>query len=360
MLRGRRSCAISERSTLSPFVSSSLLHPLTPLFPLDASHSPVTPLFPLHTQKQGGTPPLLWYDRPFHFGISSCSIFSRCSFFCRPSPLCARSLPRPGRGVRRLSRPGRDGESSFRRLLWLATGHSLARRSSSGGGPLSPIIPALAQTRGGGQKAHSLPHRGQPLPNVWYRLLCVPLHQVAIVGTPTFLRLHQPPCAIFRFPTWTTARLVYNANPPQLKEGNCDYTAGSCVQRLRWNRGGGFNHGRQRVRANQIGSRRPGRARRPGGCRRSAEGSDGGRDGVLPGWAGAVRGNRGRDQWDEQWSRSALQLEPVFVLPFAAGSRRIEPGAKPPDRRGHLEWGKEHCALVRHTKWPGPRGALQE
>jgi hypothetical protein len=27
---------------------------LTPLFPLDASHSPVTPLFPLHTEKQGG------------------------------------------------------------------------------------------------------------------------------------------------------------------------------------------------------------------------------------------------------------------------------------------------------------------
>ena len=37
-----------------PFVFSSLLRMLTPLFPLDANHSPATPLFPLHTQKQGG------------------------------------------------------------------------------------------------------------------------------------------------------------------------------------------------------------------------------------------------------------------------------------------------------------------
>jgi hypothetical protein len=56
MLRGRGSCAISERPTTSPFVSPSLLSLLTPLFPLDASHSPVTPLFPLHTQKEGGPP----------------------------------------------------------------------------------------------------------------------------------------------------------------------------------------------------------------------------------------------------------------------------------------------------------------
>src|SRR5208282_4934448 len=53
MLRGRGSCAISERPTASPFVSSSLSRPLTPLFPIDASHSPVTPLFPLDTQNRG-------------------------------------------------------------------------------------------------------------------------------------------------------------------------------------------------------------------------------------------------------------------------------------------------------------------
>jgi len=50
MLRGRRSCAISERSTPSP----TSQNPLSPLFPLHPGNSPVTPLFPLLTQKQGG------------------------------------------------------------------------------------------------------------------------------------------------------------------------------------------------------------------------------------------------------------------------------------------------------------------
>ncbi len=58
MLRGRRSCAISERPTLSPFVSPSLSHRLTLLFPLHPRNSPVTPLFPLLTQKQGGGAPI--------------------------------------------------------------------------------------------------------------------------------------------------------------------------------------------------------------------------------------------------------------------------------------------------------------
>jgi len=65
--RGRCRRAISDRPTplpralfargRSPFVSPSLFHPLTPLFPLDASHSPVTPLFPLDTQYRGVHPP---------------------------------------------------------------------------------------------------------------------------------------------------------------------------------------------------------------------------------------------------------------------------------------------------------------
>ena|SRR5271157_1119898 len=57
MLRGRYSYAISERPTPSLFVSPSLLPPLTPFFPLDASHSPVSPLFPLDTQNRGVYPP---------------------------------------------------------------------------------------------------------------------------------------------------------------------------------------------------------------------------------------------------------------------------------------------------------------
>src|SRR5208337_2140679 len=95
MLRGHRSCAISERPTSLPFAPPSLLHPLTPLFPLDASHSPVSPLFPLDTQNRGGTPlpraskGLLFYGQPFHFGVCPDSALPRCSPSCRPSFLCA-------------------------------------------------------------------------------------------------------------------------------------------------------------------------------------------------------------------------------------------------------------------------------
>jgi len=122
MLRGRCSCAISERSTASFFALPLLSCPLTPLFPLDASHSPVSPLFPLHTQKQGGTP-LLWYDQSFHFGVFLNPVFP-LRFPCLPSLPCALR-------VRRLSRPGRDGASSFRRFPLLAPRHS----------PPSSVIP---------------------------------------------------------------------------------------------------------------------------------------------------------------------------------------------------------------------------
>ena|SRR5208282_318894 len=50
MLRGRRSCTISERTTPAP----SSKNPLSPLFPLHPENLLVTPLFPLLTQKQGG------------------------------------------------------------------------------------------------------------------------------------------------------------------------------------------------------------------------------------------------------------------------------------------------------------------
>jgi hypothetical protein len=64
MLRGRCSCAISDRPTPLPraifakgqtsFAPPSSLHPLSPLFPLHPRNAPVTPLVPLLTQKQGG------------------------------------------------------------------------------------------------------------------------------------------------------------------------------------------------------------------------------------------------------------------------------------------------------------------
>src|SRR5208337_1712402 len=154
MLRGRRFCAISDRPTPSPFASSSLFPPLTPLFPLDASHSPVTPLFPLLTQKQGGTP-LPWYDQSCQFGITSNSIFSRCSPSRRPTLLRALS-------VRRLSRSGRDGESSF-------------------------------------NSGDSAPNSQIPAKNIESAYITVPLSIIIIniVGAPTFLSL-APPLSFFR------------------------------------------------------------------------------------------------------------------------------------------------------------------
>jgi hypothetical protein len=60
MLRGRCTYAISERPTLSPAIENLL----TPLFPLDTSHSPVTPLFPLDTRNRGVHPPSDMTIRP--------------------------------------------------------------------------------------------------------------------------------------------------------------------------------------------------------------------------------------------------------------------------------------------------------
>jgi len=50
MLRGRCSCAISER----PTPSSTLKTPLSLIIPVYPRNSPVSPIIPVHTQKQGG------------------------------------------------------------------------------------------------------------------------------------------------------------------------------------------------------------------------------------------------------------------------------------------------------------------
>src|SRR5208283_779581 len=50
MLRGRCSCAISERPTPSPAPKK----PLSPIIPVHPGNSPVSPIIPVHTQKQGG------------------------------------------------------------------------------------------------------------------------------------------------------------------------------------------------------------------------------------------------------------------------------------------------------------------
>jgi len=65
MLRGRCSCAISERPgapsgthrtrpTPSPFAVPSLFRMLSPTIPVHPRNAPVSPIIPIHTQKQGG------------------------------------------------------------------------------------------------------------------------------------------------------------------------------------------------------------------------------------------------------------------------------------------------------------------
>ena len=49
MLRGRRSCAISDR----PTPSSAPKNPLSPIIPVHTRRPPVSPIIPVHTQKQG-------------------------------------------------------------------------------------------------------------------------------------------------------------------------------------------------------------------------------------------------------------------------------------------------------------------
>jgi hypothetical protein len=170
MLRGRCCCAISGRSRPSSLASPSLLRPLTPLFPLHPRNSLVSALFPLLTQKQGGTP-LLRYDQSFHFGISSCAIFSLRSFFCCSAFLCALRVLR--------------GESSFRRFPLLATSHSsLATKSN--------YSRTYAKTGGGGTSIQMCSPATLLFSST---MLTIQLSQ--IVGAPTFpfLRAAQTPPA---------------------------------------------------------------------------------------------------------------------------------------------------------------------
>src|SRR5208337_354865 len=54
MLRGRCSCAISERLAPSPFALPSLFRLLSPTIPVHQRNAPVSPIIPVLTQKQGG------------------------------------------------------------------------------------------------------------------------------------------------------------------------------------------------------------------------------------------------------------------------------------------------------------------
>src|SRR5215831_19806623 len=57
--------------------------------------------------------------------------------------------------------------------------------------------------------------------------------------------------------------------------------------------------------------------------------------------------------------KSLTADETAFFQPLAARCRWIEPSAKSLDRSCHLEWCEEHCAMVHHAKWSGPRSAVQ-
>jgi len=179
MLRGRCSCAISDRLTPSSFALSSLFRPLTPLFPLHPRNSPVTPLFPLLTHKQGGGgylcslsvlpySPLGVYPDPVGMVNPLSAAFSCSPLATRHSPLPLFALR-----VRDRSRHGRDGESSLLSDLSLATRFPraiLAKSHSS----LTPIIPA-------------------PLATAALRVVPAPIFTTTSrvhVGAPTFPYLH--------------------------------------------------------------------------------------------------------------------------------------------------------------------------
>ena len=140
----------------------------------------------------------------------------------------------------------------------------------------------------------------------------------------------EMPCprALFRVPAgrWTGCRIQHS----QLTEGNRDDAVGNCVQESWRHPGSGLDRKYLHFWPNQTSSNRPGRARWSSRWRHSAQGSYSRRNCVLPGWAESIRGDRSRGRRHEQWSRSSLQLQPVRLLPFAAGFRRNQPREKSP------------------------------
>jgi hypothetical protein len=178
MLRGCRSCAISDRPTPLPSfrlpatahplpVSSHFepstfnferFSPLSPLFPLDTSHSPVTPLFPLDTRNRGGTPPSNMTNRSIpessptgllvlssrfsqspsrlrpHARLCALRVLCGEAFVCDFRLLSTRHSPLS------LIIPVHPGHSPLSLIIPVHPGHS----------PLSPIIPVHTQKQGGG------------------------------------------------------------------------------------------------------------------------------------------------------------------------------------------------------------------
>ena len=136
MLRGRCSCIISGRPTPLSFASSSLLRPLTSLFPLHLRKPPVSPLFPLLTQKQGEAgafPPNVFAFNPFVFFDH---VNYSVKYNCRRAdiPILARGTNAARcAGTRQQNRgdEAKGGElysgSAVRRLQMKPTGDSVSR-----------------------------------------------------------------------------------------------------------------------------------------------------------------------------------------------------------------------------------------
>ncbi len=132
MLLGCYFCALSNRPTLSLFALSSLFRMLSPIIPAHPRNAPVSPIIPAHTQKQGVGGSCGMTNRfisgIFLTGSSSCGLcFSDLFSVLSVSSvvkLFSVAFPRSPRVTR----------------------HSLARRSFSGGGPPTPIIPAPLAT----------------------------------------------------------------------------------------------------------------------------------------------------------------------------------------------------------------------
>ena len=104
MLRGRGSCAISERPTPLPAVLSLVTShpplataPVSPIIPVHPRNPPVSSIIPVHTQKQGGVPPSDMPNRSiseFSPTLSpqlSRQIFRRHALLCALRALCGES-----------------------------------------------------------------------------------------------------------------------------------------------------------------------------------------------------------------------------------------------------------------------------
>ena len=200
MLRGRCSCAISERPTPSLFASPSLTCILTPLFPIHPGNYPVTPLFPLLTQKQrGGGYPCSRFVLP----SSALGVYPdpvRVSGAC---PACPELLGDPVGMVRRSC-------SAFS-FSPLATRHSPPFSVIPGdSNRLENLAPNCKLSAVNCRLSPLTPIILAPLATAALRVVPAPIFTTTLsihVGAPTISFLRAPVADIFRWPPGALNRL---------------------------------------------------------------------------------------------------------------------------------------------------------